>query len=70
MKPTLPERLSASLYEPEDGAYDPLEIKSLMTQMVATMLIGAPILLVWAFVYLYFKGKGEVSVWYVLDKLL
>lgn len=73
MKPTLPERLSASLYEPEDGAYDPLEIKSLMTQMVATMLIGAPILLVWAFVYLYFSEKGAFigfTTYAIVDLLL
>jgi hypothetical protein len=58
MKPTLSERLSASLYEPEEGPYDPIEIKALMTQMVATMLIGAPMLLAWAFVYLYFAERG------------
>lgn len=58
MKPTLPERLSASLYEPEGGPYDTIEIKALMPYMVATMIIGVPILLAWAFVYLYFAEKG------------
>ena len=58
MKPTLSERLSASLYEPEGGPYDTAEFKGLMTQMVATMLIGAPMMLVWAFVYLYFAEPG------------
>ncbi len=54
MKLTLPERLSASLYEPEDGLY---EYKALMPYMVATMLIGAPMMLVWAFVFLYFFSE-------------
>ena len=54
MKLTLPERLSASLYEPEDGLY---EYKALMPYMVATMMIGAPIMLVWAFVFLYFFSE-------------
>jgi adenylate cyclase len=54
MKHSLAERLSQSLYEPEGGQFDPAELKALMIQMVATLMIGAPILLVWAFVYLYF----------------
>ena len=58
MKPTLTERLAASLYEPAGGPYDPAELKALMTQMVATMLIGAPLLLIWAFVYLHFSEMG------------
>src|SRR5512143_364196 len=56
MKLILPERLSTSLYDPEDGPYD---IKALMPHMVATMLIGAPMMLVWAFVFLYcFSERG------------
>jgi guanylate cyclase len=58
MKPTLTERLAENLYEPAGGPYEPAELKAIMTQVVATMLIGAPILLVWAFVYLYFSEKG------------
>ena len=58
MKSTFSERLSASLYEPEGGPYDPPETKALMTQMVATMLIGVPLLLAWAFVYRYFSETG------------
>lgn len=58
MKPTLTERLAKNLYEPAGGPYEPAELKTLMTQVVATMLIGAPILLVWAFVYLYLSEKG------------
>ena len=54
MKLTLPERLSTSLYEPGDGLY---EYKSLMPYMVATMLIGAPMMLVWASVFLYFFSE-------------
>src|SRR5512140_3617131 len=54
MKLTLPERLSASLYEPGDRLY---EYKALMPYMVATMLIGAPMMLVWAFVFLYFFSE-------------
>ena len=54
MKLTLPERLSASLYEPGDALY---EYKSLMPYMVATMLIGAPMMLVWASVFLYFFSE-------------
>lgn len=57
MKLTLFERLSASLYEPEGAPYDPIELKGLTTQMVATMLIGAPVLLAWAFVFLYFFSE-------------
>lgn len=58
MKPTLSERLSASLYEPEEGPYDLIENRALMAQMVATVLLGAPMLLAWAFVYLYFAESG------------
>ena len=58
MKPSFSERLSASLYEPEGGQYTPAEIKAYSKLMVATMLIGAPILLAWAFVYLYFAELG------------
>lgn len=58
MKSTLAERLSSSLYEPEGGPYDPAEVKALMPQMVATLLIGAPMLLAWACVYLYFAEIG------------
>ncbi len=58
MKSTFFERLSASLYEPEEGLYDAAEFKGLMTQMVATMFIGAPMMLAWAFVYLYFAERG------------
>jgi ABC-type polysaccharide transport system permease subunit len=58
MKTTLSGRLSASLYEPDGGPNDTAEIKALMKQMVATLLIGAPMLLLWAFVYLYFGEMG------------
>jgi adenylate cyclase len=54
MKLKLPERLSASLYEPDADLY---EFKALMPHMIATMLIGAPVMLVWAFVFLYFFGE-------------
>src|SRR5512142_3146187 len=54
MKLTLPERLSASLYEPEGDLY---EYRSLMPFMVATMMIGTPMMLGWAFVFLYFFSE-------------
>ncbi len=59
MRLTLPERLSASLYEPEDGLY---EYKALMPYMVATMLIGAPVMLVWAFVFLRFFSEMGAAI--------
>jgi adenylate cyclase len=58
MKSSLPERLSASLYEP-DGLY---EFKVLTPYMVATMLIGAPMMLVWAFVFLYFFSERDAFI--------
>jgi guanylate cyclase len=54
MNLTLAERLSANLYEPDEGVY---EFRALMPYMVATMLIGAPMMLVWAFVFLYFFSE-------------
>jgi guanylate cyclase len=59
MKLILPERLSTSLYEPEDRLY---EFRGLMSFMVATMLIGAPILLAWAFVFLYFFSERGAAI--------
>ena len=59
MKTTLPERLSASLYEPDDRLY---EFKPLMPFMVAGMMIGAPIMLVWAFVFLYFFSERGAAI--------
>lgn len=55
MKPTLSERLSESLYDPVEGQYDPAEIKAGAIQMVNTLLIGIPLLLAWAVVFLYFS---------------
>ena len=52
---TITERLAEHLYEPAGSPFEPAELKALMKQMVATMLIGAPMLLAWAFVYLYFS---------------
>ncbi len=62
MKLTLAERLSESLYDPAAEPGDTAEFKAAMTQMVATMLIGAPLLLAWAFVYLYFAEIGAFIV--------
>ena len=58
---SLVDRLSQSLYEPAEGPYDPAELKALMQQMVATMLIGIPMLLAWAFAFLYFSESGAFS---------
>jgi len=58
MKPTLAERLSASLYEPAGSLTLIADSEVAMKQMVNTLLIGAPLLLVWAFVFLYFDEIG------------
>jgi guanylate cyclase len=60
MRLTLPERLSASLYdEPEDGLY---EVRALMPYMVTTLLIGAPMMLAWALVFLYFFSERGAAI--------
>jgi len=58
MKSKLAERLSASLYEPADNLALPSDFRAALTQMVNTLLIGAPIMLVWAFIFLYFDEIG------------
>ncbi len=58
MKTTLTERLSASLYLPADISAPIADSEVAMKQMVNTLLIGAPLLLVWAFVFLYFDEIG------------
>ncbi|MGE5072690.1 MAG: adenylate/guanylate cyclase domain-containing protein [Anaerolineae bacterium] len=58
MKLTLAERLSASLYEPGDGLY---EDRALMPYMVATMLVGAPMMLAWAFVFYHFFSESGAA---------
>lgn len=62
MKLKLAERLSESLYDPRVQPGDAAEFKAAMTHMVGTMLIGAPLLLAWAFVYLYFAEIGTAIV--------
>ena len=58
MKTTLAERLGQSLYEPGDRMTNLSDARVSATQIVNTWLIGAPIMLVWAFVYLYFNEIG------------
>ncbi|OGO30224.1 MAG: hypothetical protein A2Z16_03070 [Chloroflexi bacterium RBG_16_54_18] len=58
MKSTLAERLSQSLYEPADNLALTADFKAAMTQMVNTLLLGAPLLIGWAFVFLYFDEIG------------
>lgn len=58
MKPTLVERLSQALYEPTDSLALTADFGAAMKQMVITLLIGAPIMLVWAFIFLYFDEIG------------
>jgi adenylate cyclase len=57
LKPTLSQRLSESLYDLPTDQADPEESKATKQLMVGTMFVGAPILVVWAFIYLYF---GEI----------
>jgi adenylate cyclase len=58
MKTSLPERLSQSLYEPDDRLANVVDAGVAATQIVKTLLIGIPFLLAWAFVFLYFDEIG------------
>jgi len=54
MKLSLAERLSQNLSIPADFFSSASEASATMTQMVNTLLIGVPLLALWAFVFLYF----------------
>jgi adenylate cyclase len=63
MKLPLSERIAESLYDPVEGQYDPAEVKAGSVQMVNTLLIGIPLLLAWAAVFLYF-AETEASIFF------
>ncbi len=54
MQPTLTERLSVSLYATTAEPGDTPRLKTYKILTVASMMVGAPALLVWAFIFLYF----------------
>ena len=58
MIPSLIQHLSQSLTDLPSDQVDLEEIKTINIQMISTMLVGAPILLVWGFIYLYFGEMG------------
>ncbi len=54
MIPSLIQHFSESLYDLHQIKRTQEESKATKRRMAATMLVGAPILLVWGFIYLFF----------------